>query len=137
MTEGYSNMAESIELSTTLPATAENVYHAWMDSAKHSDMTGDKAEIIAETGAAFTAWNGYISGKTIELVPFRRIVQQWRTTEFPEKSEDSILEILLEDVDSGVRLTLIHSEIPDGQSKNYEDGWRKYYFQPMRQYFSR
>ena len=128
-------MAEYIELSTVLPASAEDIYHAWMNSEQHSLMTGGTAQIDPQRDGDFTAWNGYIKGKTINLEPYRRIVQQWRTTEFPEKSEDSLLEIILEEEIDGTHITLIHSEIPDGQGKMYKDGWRKHYFNPMRDYF--
>jgi uncharacterized protein YndB with AHSA1/START domain len=129
-------MPEYIELSTVLPASAEDIYHAWMNSEHHSLMTGGNALIDPQKGGDFSAWDGYISGKTLDLEPFRRILQQWRTTEFPEKSEDSLLEILLEEEIGGTRITLIHSELPDGQSKKYEERWRKHYFNPMRDYFN-
>jgi activator of HSP90 ATPase len=130
-------MAEYIELSFVLPASAEDIYHAWIDSNQHSEMTGGAAEIEAHAGGKFSAWDGYIAGKTLTLEPFRRIVQEWRTSEFPEQSEDSLLEIILEEQDDQTRVTLIHSEIPDGQGPKYEDGWRKHYFAPMRTYFHR
>jgi activator of HSP90 ATPase len=30
------------------------------------------------------AWNMYISGKNIELVKDKKIVQEWKTTEWPK-----------------------------------------------------
>jgi uncharacterized protein YndB with AHSA1/START domain len=82
-----------------------------------------------------TAWDGYISGVILELEPYERIVQTWRTTEFPEGSEDSHLEVLLVSVEGGTRITLLHSDIPDGQAEMYDEGWEDYYFKPMRAYF--
>ena len=100
-------------------------------------MTGSQAEVQAGTGGAFTAWDGYISGKTLELEPHRRIVQTWRTSEFPEGSADSHVEILLEETAEGTKLTLVHTNIPDGQADGYKEGWDDFYFTPMRAYFSR
>ncbi|MCJ7659107.1 MAG: SRPBCC domain-containing protein, partial [Anaerolineales bacterium] len=74
--------------------------------------------------------------RTLEAEPFQRIVQAWRTTEFPEDSPDSRLEILIEDMDNGVQVTLVHSGIPAGQGENYRQGWGEYYFDPMQRYFS-
>ena len=45
-------------------------------------MTGAAARIAGRVGAAYSAWDGYIAGKTLELAPGKRIVQSWRTTEF-------------------------------------------------------
>ncbi len=42
----------------------------------------------------------------------------------------------LEEVKGGTRVTLLHSDIPDGQGKKYEEGWQESYFEPMKEYFS-
>lgn len=130
-------MPESITVSCVFPhVTAERLFRAWLDSAAHSTMTGGKAAIDPRPGGAFTAWGGYIQGTTLEVHPFRRIIQSWRTTEFPADSPDSLLEILFEDTPDRVKCTLIHSHIPDGQGEDYRRGWEDYYFIPMRGYFS-
>ncbi len=70
------------------------------------------------------------------LEPNHRIVQSWRTTEFPPESPDSRLELILEEVEGGTKLTLRHSNIPEGQGQMYKDGWVEWYFEPMQAYFS-
>jgi activator of HSP90 ATPase len=130
-------MAESFEVSSFFPGiSAERVYNAWMESKTHSAATGSPAHISPGVGGEFSAWDGYISGKNLEVEPHRRILQSWRTTEFPEDSPDSLLEILLEEVEGGTQLTLIHTGIPDGQGGDYRQGWEDYYFKPMQEYFS-
>jgi len=99
-------------------------------------MTGSPASIHANVGEAFSAWDGYISGRTLALVPNQRILQAWRTSEFPEASPDSNLEVLLEEVVGGTRITLIHTDMPEDQVDAYRQGWGDFYFKPMRQYFS-
>jgi hypothetical protein len=56
----------------TLPASPEAVYDAWLDSGRHGEMTGAKASIGERVGDRYSAWDGYITGKTLELVPARR-----------------------------------------------------------------
>jgi uncharacterized protein YndB with AHSA1/START domain len=129
-------MAESLRLVTVLKASPERLYGAWLDSDEHSHFTGSKAEIDPRPGGTFTAWDGYIEGVTLELEPFRRIVQSWRTTDFPKDSPDSRLEVLFKAVQNGTEITLIHTGLPDGQAKGYEDGWCDYYFTPMESYFA-
>ena len=129
-------MSDSIELSTVLPAPPDRVYAAWLSSDEHTAMTGGGAEIDPRVGGAHSAWDGYITGTTLELEPEHRIVQAWRTVEFPADSPDSRLEIVLEPADGGTRLTLKHSGIPAGQGASYESGWIENYFDPMRDYFS-
>jgi uncharacterized protein YndB with AHSA1/START domain len=128
-------MPDSFTISVVLHASPKRIYEAWMSSAEHGAFTGDTAEIEDRVGGAHSAFSGYITGRTLELVPNKRIVQSWRTTEFPEGSPDSRLELTLEAVKGGARLTLHHSQLPDGQGPKYEEGWKENYFQPMQAYF--
>lgn len=129
-------MSESFEVSTVLPASPESIYKAWLSSDEHTAFIGAGAEISAEVGARFSMWDGYIEGVTLELEPNRRIVQSWRTTEFPPESPDSRLKIVLEEVEEGTRLTLYHTELPEGQGQQYQEGWEEHYFKGMREYFT-
>jgi uncharacterized protein YndB with AHSA1/START domain len=128
---------ESIEVSGVIPASPERVYEAWLDASQHSAMTGSEATVERpEVGAWFTAWDGYIKGQNLELESGRRIVQSWRTMEFPSASADSRLEVLLERAGRGTRVTFRHTEIPEGQGSGYEQGWKDCYLDPMRSYFA-
>jgi activator of HSP90 ATPase len=129
-------MPESFTVSIVLPATAERIYAAWMDSREHALFTGGKAQITRRKGGNFTAWDDYISGKTLEMTPHKRIVQSWRTTEFPADAPDSQIEITLEPAEGGTSFTIRHTNIPDGQAEEYRQGWVDYYFSPMWEYFS-
>ncbi len=128
-------MNNIIKLDITLPASPQEIYDAWMSSEGHTAMTGSAAEVDPKVGGLFTAWEGYISGKNLELEPYRRFVQSWRTTEFPKDAADSKIEVLLEAVKKGTKLTLIHTEMPEGSAEEYRKGWEDYYFKPMKDYF--
>jgi uncharacterized protein YndB with AHSA1/START domain len=130
-------MPYAFTLTTTIPASAQEIYDAWLDSRAHSQMTGGEASMTDEVGAELTAWNGYITGRNLALVPAERIVQAWRTTKFTDEHEDSIITLTLEEVDDGTLLTLVHSNVPDGQTTYEEGGWQQHYFEPMKAYFSK
>ena len=103
----------------------------------HSAFTGAQASIDARVGGQHAAWDGYIAGQILALEPDRKIVQSWRTTEFPDESEDSRLEILLAPVPGGTKVTIHQSQIPDGQGEQYRQGWIDHYFQPLKRYLAR
>ncbi len=128
---------ESIMLRDVFPSTPKDIYDLWMDSEGHAHITGSGAVVEAHEGGAFEAWDGYISGRTEKLEPGRRIVQRWRTTEFPADAGDSRVEVKLREVDDGVELILIHTEIPEGQGEKYESGWVDFYFKPMRAFLGK
>lgn len=126
---------ETIQVSTFIPAPPMQVYTAWLSSEEHSAMTCDEVVIEPRVGGRFTAGGGYIQGASRELLEGRVIVQSWRTTEFPKNSPDSLLTVHFDAEKEGTRLTLLHSDIPEGQGRRYEAGWVEYYFEPMKKYF--
>jgi activator of HSP90 ATPase len=125
------------ELTCNLPATPQAVYEAWLSSKGHSEMTGAGAEASDVVGASFSAWDGYIEGKTLELVANSKIVQSWRTSEFADHDPDSTITVELTPIKAGTRLKLSHRGVPDGQTSYEEHGWREFYFEPMKAYFAR
>jgi len=74
-------------------------------------------------------------GKNLELDPGKKIVQSWRSTDFPKDAEDSLLEISLAKSGRGTKLTLVHSGFPEDQTDSYKSGWKEFYFVPMKKYF--
>jgi uncharacterized protein YndB with AHSA1/START domain len=129
-------MPYTFSLTAIIPASPVEIYRAWLDSVGHSEMTGGEATMSDEVGAEVTAWDGYISGRNLELVPGERIVQSWRTSEFGDADEDSIITVVLREVDEGTLLTLEHSNVPDEHKSYEEGGWQSNYFEPMVAYFS-
>ena len=120
-----------------IPASRHAIYAAWLDTRQHSAFTGDTAVIEPAIGGRHSTFGGYASGTMLELEPHRRIVQSWRSTEFPEGSPDSRLEVTLEDTAGGTLVTILHTQIPEGQGDRYKDGWIQYYLEPLKRYFSK
>ena len=129
-------MVTRFEISDVMPARPLVVFAAWVDGESHTRMTGGEATGEPAEGAEFTAWDGYISGRNIELIPGALIVQSWRTSQFDDSDPDSRLEITFEfEGEDSTRLTLTHSDVPDDQAAGYESGWSDHYFGPMKRYF--
>jgi activator of HSP90 ATPase len=127
-------MTESIHLVVRFKTKPSSIYEAWLDSDGHSQMTGGVANCSNLIGASFNAWDGYIEGQNLNLIPNKEINQTWRTSEFQDDDKDSQLTIRLEEIGNETELTLIHTNIPEGQTQ-YEQGWKEHYFQPMHDYF--
>ncbi len=125
----------SLTMSAMIPAEPAVVYAAWLSTKGHTAMTGSRAKASARLGATFTAWDGYIRGRNLELTAVTLIVQSWRTTEFAEDAPDSRLEVHLEAEGRGTRLTLRHTDLPPGEAATYRQGWKEFYFDPMKRHF--
>ena len=130
-------MAFEFTLTDIIPASPQQIYDAWLSSDGHAAITGGQpAQASARVGAAFTAWDGYISGRNVKLEPPSLIVQSWRTTEFTDADPDSQIEVRLEPVPGGTRLTLRHSNVPDGHLGYRDGGWQDFYFATMKAHFA-
>ncbi len=120
-------------------ATPLEVFRALTNTKLHSEITGSPAKVNARVGAKFTAWDGYISGKNVKLTKGKKIVQEWRTTEWEDESTpSSILDITLKPVKDGTELTMVHSNIPSAKlAKNFDEGWYESYWNPMKEHFKK
>jgi activator of HSP90 ATPase len=123
-------------IQTELPVSPTILYNAWLSGKQHAKMTGGTATGQKKIQGTFTAWNGYITGKNIELVENKKIKQTWRTLEFDENQEDSIIEVQFIEKSKGITLlTITHSNLLE-KDIIYQQGWIDNYFKPMQIYFS-
>jgi len=125
----------SIRQSVTVKASPVQVYEALMDSRSHAEITGSPANMTKKIGGKFTAWDGYIMGKNLELARGKKIVQEWRTTEWPEGFSPSRLEITLEEKGRGTLLRMVQTNVPPSQRDDYAQGWTDCYWKPLKKYF--
>jgi uncharacterized protein YndB with AHSA1/START domain len=116
--------------------TPAEVYRAWVGAESHGAMTGGAATAQDVVGGDYTTWDGYIQGKTLALDPDARVLQTWRTDEFPDGAPDSQLEVLFVAESGGTRVTLNHTHLPVDQVDAYAGGWEDHYFTPMKAYFA-
>ena len=108
---------------------------AFLNARTHTAFTGSKATGEGRVGAKFTAWDGYITGRTVQLKPSKKIVQEWRTTEFPSQYPDSRLELNFKAKKGGTEIVMIHSKVPAAQTPSYRAGWTEFYWDPLKHYF--
>lgn len=118
-------------------ATPLEVFRALTSSKIHSEVTGAKAKVSAKVGARFAAWDKYITGKNLKIVKGKKLIQEWRTTDWQDKSTpSSILEISLKPTTKGTKLTLMQSKVPSKEmARDYDKGWHTAYWNPMKTYF--
>jgi uncharacterized protein YndB with AHSA1/START domain len=126
----------TITQTVVVSATPVAVYDAWVNPRKHAQFTQSPATGSSRVGGTFTAWDGYISGVHRELARGKRIVQDWRTTAWPEGAPDSRLTLTLKAVERGTEIHMVHSNVPAAQAASYRQGWIDFYWNPLKAYFS-
>jgi uncharacterized protein YndB with AHSA1/START domain len=127
----------TIEQTVFFKAAPEEIYDALLDPRKHALFTGSPATTSAKVGATFTAWEGYITGKNLKLVKGKKIVQEWKTTGWPDGYPVSRLELTLTAKKGGTELRMAHSKVPAEQVSSYTSGWKSSYWDPLRLYLEK
>jgi activator of HSP90 ATPase len=122
---------KTIKQTVEFKASPEEVYEALMDQKKHSAFTGADAKVSRRVGGAFTVWDGYATGKNLELVPGKKIVQSWRVSEWPEGTESKVT-FSFAKTKKGTKLTFTQTGVPDDAASDIAQGWKDYYWKPMK-----
>lgn len=116
--------------------TAKVLYDLYMDAKKHSVVTGAPAKISDKEGSKFSAHGGYISGKNLQLVKDKLIVQSWKAEDWDKEDVDSTFIIHLEPKGKDVVLHAIHANVPEEQVEGIKTGWHEFYWRPWKKYLS-
>lgn len=120
-----------IRQSVTFKASPHQVYEALMDSKKHARFTGGKASISRKVGGKFTVFDSYAEGVNLEIVPDEKIVQSWRANDWPSGVYSKVT-FSIKVVKGGARLVFTQSGVPEEQYEDVSQGWRDYYWAPMK-----
>ena len=122
----------TIRQSATFKASPHDVYEALMDPVKHAGFTGSAVNMSRRVGYKFSVYGGEIEGVNLDLVPDQKIVQSWRYGNWPA-GHYSRVTFLLKEVPGGTRLIFTQSGVPEQFYDDICQGWRDYYWGPMKE----
>ena len=124
---------KTIKQSVTFRVSPHDVFEAIIDADLHARFTESEAEIHRGVGGYFSVYGGSISGTTLELVQDKKIVQSWKIDEedWPENHYSKVV-FEIRKVKEGTQLDMTHSEVPEACAKNIAQGWKDYYWEPMK-----
>ncbi len=127
-------MSKPIHQTVIFKVPPHEVYEALMDPKQHAAFSGGAARISREVGGEIAAYDDYIAGKNIELVPDKKIVQDWRAVDWPE-GYFSRVTFEFTPIPEGTRLDFTHEDLPEGTEEEFTQGWIDNYWEPMKRYF--
>jgi uncharacterized protein YndB with AHSA1/START domain len=127
-------MARTIHLAASLPASPDELFDMYLDSALHAAVTGAPVSIGARAGAEFRAFDGAIQGTILQVVPKQLIVQSWRAAHWKASDIDSTLILTFWPERRGTRIELAHVNVADHDFAGVSEGWEIYYWTPWREY---
>ena len=114
-------------------AEPADVYSALTNPFTIEIWSGYPAIMSEEPGSEFSLWEGDITGRNLEFIKDRKIVQEWY---FGEQTDKSIVTISIQSDKEDSQVTVEHTNIPDKDFADIAEGWREYYIGAIVNFFN-
>jgi activator of HSP90 ATPase len=121
----------TIHQEVSFSAAPSRIYQALVDAARFAEITGAPASGGSTEGSSFSAFGGHITGRHIELVESRRVVQAWRAKTWPE-GVYSIARFELAPDGAGTKLVFDHEAFPPDMKEHLAQGWTANYWDKIK-----
>lgn len=79
---------------------------------------------------SFKLWDGEIFGKNLEVVKNKRLVQEWTSGNW---KKPSTVIFNLRSLNGKTEVELVHTNVPDEEIKDIDNGWKDYYINPLKE----
>lgn len=113
-------------------ASPEEVFSAIINPFTIELWSGYPAEMEATEGSEFSIFGGDIVGRNIKITENKQLIQEWY---FGDRQEESIVTIDLKPHQLGTKITLEHTNIPDDELEDFQEGWTQYYWGAIKNFF--
>jgi activator of HSP90 ATPase len=121
----------NIRQQVTFKSPPHEVYELLMDEKKHGTFSHSKTSISRKVGGKISSGDGYIEGTNLELVPDKKIVQSWRDSDWAV-GHFSKATWSFSPTTGGTLMVFTQSGVPADQYEATSQGWRDYYWEPMK-----
>lgn len=127
---------DDIRLEERMKCTGQELFNALTQKEMIQIFTGGPAVMSdqAEKGGEFQYLGGNITGKFLEVVPFTRIVQEWRLKSWPAGIMSQV-EITIQQTKEDTKIVIHQRGVPVKEVENTRHGWQRYYFEAMKRTF--
>ena len=114
-------------------AEPSDIYSALTNPFTIELWSGYPAVMSDEPGSEFSMWEGDITGKNLEFVQDKKVVQEWF---FGDQTEKSVVTIEIKPDGENSLVTVEHTNIPDDDYAEIAEGWREYYIGAIITFFN-
>jgi activator of HSP90 ATPase len=124
---------KSFKKTFKINAEPSDIYSALTNPHTIELWSGYPAQMSTEPGSEFSLWEGDITGKNLEFIQDRKVVQEWY---FGDQIEKSIVAITIKP-DRGNSLIIVEqTNIPDNEFDGIAEGWKEFYFDAISNFFN-
>lgn len=114
-------------------AEPSDIYSALTNPYTIELWSGYPAKMSTQPGSEFSLLEGDITGKNLEFVQDRKVVQEWY---FGDQTEKSIVTINISPSGENSQVTVEQTNIPDDDFAEISEGWREYYIGAIMNFFN-
>lgn len=126
---------KAIKQEYLIDAPVEKVWRALVDPKQISEWgAGPNVKMDGKTGTKFTLWGGDVHGKNTKVVENKILEQDWFGGDWAEPSK---VRFALSNEGGKTKIELVHENIPDEEASDIDDGWRRYYLGPLKEYLEK
>ncbi|EEZ99044.1 activator of 90 kDa heat shock protein ATPase homolog 1 [Tribolium castaneum] len=124
----------TINITQQFQCRAQEFYDALTKIEMVTAFTRAHVKMDASKGGKFELFNGNIVGQFDELVPGKKIVQQWRYKQWPEGHYSTVTFNINEKSDH-TEVNVVQSGVPTGEAEVTKENWQRYYWDSMKRAF--
>jgi activator of HSP90 ATPase len=124
---------KSIKRKFKIRAEPSDVYAALTNPYTIELWSGYPALMSSEPGSEFSLWEGDITGRNLEFIQDKKLVQEWY---FGDQIERSIVTITISADREDSMVTVEQTNIPDEVFSSISEGWGEYYFEAISSFFN-
>lgn len=125
---------KTIKQTYLIHASVEQVWQALTDPTLIDAWGGGPATMDDQVGTPFSFWGGEIHGTNLEVVQHEKLVQGWYSGEHKQATK---VTFTLSSTGANTQVDLLHENVPDSIAKSIDDGWKRYYLGPMKEYLEK
>jgi activator of HSP90 ATPase len=114
-------------------AEPSDIYSALTNPYTIEIWSGYPAVMSEEPGSEFSLWEGDITGRNIEFIKNKKVVQEWY---FGDREEKSIATVMIRQERDNSLVTVEHTNIPDDDFNDIAEGWREYIIGAIIDFFN-
>jgi activator of HSP90 ATPase len=121
---------KTIRQTYAIDASLAEVWQAFFDPKVIDRWGGGPADISEKENSGFSLWGGEIHGSNRKIIKHKTLVQDW----FDSDKWDAPSKVTVTFNAKGDQtvVSLLHENIPDASLEDIDEGWKKFYFGPMK-----